>query len=65
MTVTKLEISFIHSSLTSLKYHKEISIYFAKNFADGKTKMSVLNAVRCKLLARGFAVINRNSPFVD
>ena len=30
-----------------------------------KTKMLALNAVRCKVLSRVFAVINRETPFVN
>lgn len=61
----KLKSLLNMAALTAVKYDKELSIYYAKKVAEGKNKMSVLNAVRCKLLARSFAVINRNSPFVD
>ena len=53
------------AALTAIKYDKELSVYYKRKVAQGKNKMSVLNAVRCKILARAFAVINRNSPFVD
>lgn len=61
----KLKSLLNMAALTAVKYDKELSIYYSKKVAEGKNKMSVLNAVRCKLLARSFAVINRNSPFVD
>lgn len=61
----KLKSLLNMAALTAVKYDKELSAYYVRKVAEGKNKMSVLNAVRCKLLARSFAVINRNSPFVD
>jgi hypothetical protein len=39
--------------------------YYQKRLAEGKNKMSSLNIIRNKLLARAFAVVNRNSSYVD
>jgi hypothetical protein len=39
--------------------------YYARKLAEGKPEMPVINNVRCKLLARVFAVINRESPYVN
>ncbi|HRN49646.1 MAG TPA: IS110 family transposase [Niabella sp.] len=58
--------SAIHlAALTSKKYDAEIKKYFEKKVEEGKNKMLVLNAIRCKLIARAFAVINRKTPFVN
>ena len=32
---------------------------------EGKNPMLVMNNLRCKLLSRVFAVINRQTPFVN
>lgn len=61
----KLKSLLNMAALSAVKYDKEISGYYTRKVAEGKNKMSVLNAVRCKILGRAFAVINRNSPFVD
>ncbi len=61
----KLKSLLNMAALTAVKYDKELAEYYVRKVTEGKNKMSVLNAVRCKLLARAFAVINRNSPFVD
>ncbi len=38
----------------------DLKTYFERKFAEGKNKMTVLNAVRAKLVARMFAVIRNN-----
>jgi transposase len=52
-------------ALAAKKHDAEIKGYFDRKVAEGKNKMSVLNAVRCKIAARAFAVIERGTPFVD
>jgi len=44
---------------------KEIKAYFKRKVEEGKNKMSVLNAVRNKLVHRIMAVINRKQPFLQ
>lgn len=52
-------------ALTSIKYDKDIKNYYERKVADGKNKMLVINNVRCKMLARAFAIINRQTPYVN
>jgi len=52
-------------ALVAVRHDKELKAYYEKKCAEGKSKMLVINNVRCKLLARTFAVINRNSPFIN
>lgn len=42
----------------------ELKLYYARKVAEGKNKMSVLNAVRNKLIHRVFAVVKRGTPYV-
>jgi transposase len=44
-------------ALSAIKNDKEIKAYFERKVNEGKNKMSVLNAVRNKLIHRVFAVI--------
>ena len=53
------------AALTAKKYDPELKFYFDKKVAEGKNKMLVMNAIRCKLISRAFAVIKRNSKFVN
>jgi transposase len=41
----------------------ELHDYYVRKVAEGKNKMSVLNAVRAKLVCRMFAVIKNDTPY--
>ena len=45
--------------------NKDVIGYYKTRIDQGKEKMSTINIIRNKLLARIFAVINRKSPYVD
>ncbi|KAA6305035.1 hypothetical protein EZS27_043314, partial [termite gut metagenome] len=47
-------------SVATRKKDGELREYYIRKVAEGKNKMSVLNAVRAKLVLRMFAVIKRN-----
>lgn len=61
----KLKSTIHMAALSSKKYDKQVKIYYERKVVEGKQKMSVLNAVSCKLIARAFAVINRGTPYVN
>ena len=50
---------------SAIQYNKEMKEYYDKRVNEGKNKMSTINIVRNKLLARIFAVVNRKTPYVD
>ena len=50
---------------SAIQYNKEMKEYYDKRINEGKNKMSTINIVRNKLLARIFAVVNRRTPYVD
>jgi len=52
-------------ALSANKYDIELKQYFEKKVSEGKNKMLVLNNIRNKLLARVFAVINRQEPYIN
>jgi len=43
----------------------EMKTYYQERVEQGKNKMSTINTVRNKLLARIFAVVKRGTPYVD
>jgi len=53
------------AALSAKKSDAELKDYYDKKVKEGKNKMSVLNAIRCKIVSRAFAVIERNNPFVN
>lgn len=53
--------SLMHmASLVAVRYNPEMKIYYERKVKEGKNKMSVLNAVKNKLLHRIFACVNEN-----
>jgi hypothetical protein len=52
-------------AIVAVRYDKEFKAYYERKVAEGKPKMLVVNNVRGKLLARVFAVTNREAPFIN
>lgn len=58
--------SLLHmAALNAIRCDAELRIYYERKKQEGKHSLLVLNNVKCKLIARAFAVINRNSEFVN
>ena len=53
------------SAKTAIQYDKELREYYLKRTEKGKPKMSTINIVRNKILYRMFAVIKRQTPFIE
>ena len=47
-----------------ISWDPQMKAYYKKENSGGKHKASVINAVRAKIIARSFAVIRRQTPFV-
>ncbi len=52
-------------AMTTLKYDPQLKEYYIKKKDQGKNSMLVLNNIRCKLISRGFAVVNRETPYIN
>lgn len=50
---------------SAVRYNSELKKYYEKRVAEGKKKMSCLNMIRAKIVARIFAVVKRQSPYVE
>lgn len=53
------------SAKCAIQYDKELREYYLKRTGAGKSKMSTINVVRNKILYRMFAVIKRQTPFIE
>lgn len=51
------------AALSAIRMKNEIRAYYERKVAEGKNRMSVINAIRAKLIARMFAVINKNRMY--
>ena len=59
----KLKVLLNLSAWNAIRSITAFKDYFNRKVSEGKHKMSVINAIRNKLIALALAVIKRNSPF--
>jgi transposase len=52
-------------ALSAVKCSPEMKSYYERRLDMGKSKMSTLNIIRNKLVARAFAVVTRGTPYVN
>lgn len=50
---------------SSIQYNIEMKLYYEKRLKEGKTKMGTINIIRNKILSRIFAVVQRETPYVN
>lgn len=56
--------SLLHlAAMSAIRLNNELRIYYQRKVGDGKNKMSVLNAVRNKIIHRIFAVIKNQTTY--
>jgi hypothetical protein len=53
------------SAKSAIQYDKELREYYLKRIQNGKSKMSTINVVRNKILYQMFAVVKRQTPFIE
>lgn len=64
MANKKLKTNLHMAALTAIKFDAGLKAYYEKKVSEGKHKMSVINAVKCKLLARVVSAVNNNREYV-
>lgn len=64
MANKKLKCYLHMASLTAIKFDPGLKIYYERKVAEGKNKMSVLNAVKNKLLARVVSCVNNKKMYI-
>ena len=52
-------------AISAIQHNPEMKNYYLKRVKIGKSKMSTINIIRNKLIARIFAVIKRQTPYVN
>ena len=52
-------------ALVAVKHDPQLKAYYNKKKEEGKNAMLVLNNVKCKIISRVFAVINRQTPYIN
>jgi transposase len=64
MACRKLKTVLHMAALCAIRTKSELKDYFIRKVAQGKNKMSVLNAIRNKIILRIWAVIERKTSFL-
>lgn len=52
-------------ALSAIKYYDEFKNYYNRKKGEGKHSMTVLNAIRNKIILRAASVVNNRQPYVD
>lgn len=61
----KLKSLLSMCALSAKKSDPQLRAYYERKLKEGKPKMLVLNNIKCKLLARAFAVVARGEVFIN
>ncbi len=61
----KLKSLLNMAALSAKRHDKQLKEYYERKIQEGKNGMSVMNALRCKIISRVFATIKRETPYVD
>jgi len=64
MANKKLKCNLHMASLSAVRLDPDLKAYYERKLGEGKSKLSVLNAVKNKLLARVIAVVNKQEEYV-
>ena len=59
-----VKANLTNASRSAIVHDKELKIYYKRKREEGKAHGTVINAVKFKIIARAFAVIKRQTPFV-
>lgn len=65
MANKKIKCNLHMASISAIKHDVGLKQYYERKVAEGKNKMSVLNAVKSKLLARVVSCVNNNREYVE
>ncbi|HET9825486.1 MAG TPA: IS110 family transposase, partial [Chitinophagaceae bacterium] len=52
-------------AMAAIRWNDDMKIYYERKVNEGKNKMSVINAVRNKLIHRIFAVVRDKRNYVE
>jgi transposase len=61
----KIKSLFDLCAKSAIQHSPEMKMYYTRRLEEGKNKMSTINIIRNKLLSRIFAVVERQTPYID
>jgi transposase len=63
MANKKMKTLLHMSAITAIRSNGDIKLYYARKVEENKSKMSIINAIRNKLILRIFACVNQNREY--
>lgn len=61
----RIKTYITRSAISAKRFDEQTKKYFNRKIEEGKHVASVTNAIKCKIIARCFAVIRRGTPYVN
>jgi len=61
----KIKAILSNGANSSALWDPEMKKYYKRKAAEGKDHRLIINSIRCKLVNRVFAVVNRQTPYVS
>lgn len=61
----QVKVHLTRAAITAMCHDPQMKAYYKRKTAEGKHKASVINAIRAKIIARCFAVVRRQTPYVS
>lgn len=61
----KIKTLLTSCAISAIQYDPQMKSYYKRKTENGKPKMTVINAVRNKVIHRIYAVVNRGTPYVN
>jgi transposase len=53
------------AAFVCVRYNQELKQYYERRVKEGKSKMSVINIIGSKLISRMFAVVRKQTPYIE
>lgn len=60
----KMKALLSNCASAAVRHDPELKVYYQRKLKEGKAKLTVLNAVRAKIINRVFATVNRGTEYV-
>lgn len=60
----EVKVYLTRAAITAMCWDPQMKAYYKRKTKEGKHKASVINAIRAKMIARCFAVVRRQTPYV-
>ena len=61
----RVKVLLSNGANSAYKWDPELRAYYARKISEGKEHNLVINSIRCKMVNRVFAVVKRETPYVN